>query len=155
MAFQASADTPSALATVQSLTYEAYDKTNPNASHPIVSQDVCVGQPGWLHPKPRWLRIRLHRRSGAPPVTRLRLGSGNLSLGTARKRLYYCVREKPAVFFEVWVFLLVVLEEYSSWSSPRAVGFMHTLPGIIAPWRLGQCRVLMLRVLRPVVSRLA
>ena len=53
------------------------------------------------------------------------------------------------------MFLLVVHEEYSSRSSPRAFGFVLTLPKIIAPWRLGQCRILMLRVRRPVVSRLA
>ena len=39
------------------------------------------------------------------------------------------------------MFLLVVPEEYSSRSSPRAVGFMLTLPGIIAPWRPGQCLI--------------
>ena len=53
------------------------------------------------------------------------------------------------------MFLLVVHEEHSSRSSPRAVGSVLTLPRIIAPWRLGQCRFLMPRVRRPVVSRFA
>ena len=50
------------------------------------------------------------------------------------------------------MFLLVVHEELSSRSSPRAIGFMLTLPRIVAPRRRGQCRTLMPRVRRPVAS---
>ena len=50
------------------------------------------------------------------------------------------------------MFLLVVHEEWSSGSRPRAIGFMLTLPRIIAPRRRGQCRTLMPRVRRPVAS---
>ena len=45
---QASADTPSALATVQSLlTHEAYDKTNPNAIRSLVQMFASANPAGF------------------------------------------------------------------------------------------------------------
>ena len=98
-----------------------------------------------------WRFFHTSRLPGYPVTFKL-VGT---SEGNAPSSPYRWGKEKSAVFFEVWVFLLVVHEEYSSRSSPRAFGFVLTLPKIIAPWRLGQCRILMLRVRRPVVSRLA